>query len=365
MDNTDGTQSFAIGLDLDELRKSAEEAKNAFKGIGDTATKDGERIDDAFHKVSQQVKQEAGAIETAFKMAFAEAGNMKLSEVKSAINRQVTYLKELEQKYKDVSDTVKNLPFSPKKTEMTGTLKNLKKEIDEEKAALDGLRAKYSEMTSGSVESFRMKLMQITNQLMAMRLAGEQNTQEYKELEKEMGRLATVMREVQQTRMADSTGATQWHGMIEGLQGLMGAYSVGSGIIGMFTKDQEKLMQIQTKMQSVMGVLMGMQQIANTLHSTSTFRLRTLKAVTDLWNTANTKAAAGLRALGVSAGVANVASKALMATLSLGLSVAIGAVIGLLNKLANKHAEARKKAEESAKAQQEAFENYADSVAAP
>lgn len=357
-----GSLHFDITADDTSFQRKIKAIEASVKNAQQQIERSGQGIDETFRNVSGNVEQQAGKIESAFKRAFADAGAMKLSELKSSISTQVTYLKELEQKYKDVSNAVKNLKTSPEKTEMQGTLKNLKKEIDEEKAALDGLRAKYSEMTSGSVESFRTKLMQITNQLMAMRLAGEQNTQEYRELEKEMGRLATVMREVQQTRIADSTGATQWQGMIQGMQGLMGAYSVGSGIVGMFTKDQEKLMQIQTKMQSVMGVLIGMQQVANTLHSTSTFRLRTLKAVTDLWNAANTKAAAGLRLLGVSAGVANVAAKALMATLSLGLSVAIGAVIGLMNKLANKNAEARKKAEESAKAQQEAFEKYADAV---
>ncbi|MFQ8804109.1 MAG: hypothetical protein ACLR8Y_01995 [Alistipes indistinctus] len=216
----------------------------------------GQGIDETFRNVSGNVEQQAGKIESAFKRAFADAGTMKLSELKSSISTQVTYLKELEQKYKDVSNAVKNLKTSPEKTEMQGTLKNLKKEIDEEKAALDGLRTKYSEMTSGSVESFRTKLMQITNQLMAMRLAGEQNTQEYRGTRKEMERLATVMREYSRRGIADDTGATQWQGMIQGVQGLMGAYSVGSGIVGMFTKDQEKLMQIQTKMQSVMGVLM-------------------------------------------------------------------------------------------------------------
>lgn len=362
MENDNGRQRFGIELDTAGLMQGADAARNAFRGISEEAVKSGATMDSAMSQASRTASREAGVIEASFKAAYREAGNMPLSEIKNSINQQITYIKGLELKYKDVSSTIQSLPFSPKRTALEGDLKSVRQELDAEKAALDGLKAKYAEMSEGSLVTFRTQIMNAKNELMAMRLAGEQNTEAYKELEKELGRLATIQREVNQSTLADSTGATQWNGIIQGLQGLMGAYSVGSGIVGMFTKDQEKLMQIQTKMQSVMGILMGMQTIANTLHSTSTFRLRTLTAATNLWHAANAKAAAGLRALGVSATVANVASKALMATMSMGLTVVIGLVVSGLSKLIDKHQETKRAAAESAKAQREAFEGFAKSA---
>ena len=362
MENDNGRQRFGIELDTAGLMQGADAARNAFRGISEEAVKSGATMDSAMSQASRTASREAGVIEASFKAAYREAGNMPLSEIKNSINQQITYIKGLELKYKDVSSTIQSLPFSPKRTALEGDLKSVRQELDAEKAALDGLKAKYAEMSEGSLVTFRTQIMNAKNELMAMRLAGEQNTEAYKELEKELARLATIQREVNQSTLADSTGATQWNGIIQGLQGLMGAYSVGSGIVGMFTKDQEKLMQIQTKMQSVMGILMGMQTIANTLHSTSTFRLRTLTAATNLWHAANAKAAAGLRALGVSATVANVASKALMATMSMGLTVVIGLVVSGLSKLIDKHQETKRAAAESAKAQREAFEGFAKSA---
>lgn len=347
MDNAQGKKIYyGIVLDNAQLRQDAEQSKNVLKNIGTAAEASGERMDTAISKAAQNIKRQVGSLETAFKRAFDEAGTMKISDIKSSINAQITHLKQLELKYKEVSKTIQGLPFSPRKTTLETELKERKQEIEEEKAALDGLKAKYSEMTANTLVSFRTQMLNITNQMSAMRLAGEQNTEAYKDLEKQLGKLATVQREVQNIRTADSTGATQWTGIIQGLQGLMGAYSVGTGVIGMFTKDQEKLMAIQTKMQSVMAVLMGMQQIANTLHSTSTFRLRTLAKAAEIYNTATAKTSVLLQGLGMSAKVANIATKALYGTLTLGVSVAIGAAVSWYNKYKDAQEKAIEKAKE-------------------
>lgn len=71
-----------------------------------------------------------------------------------------------------------------------------------------------------------------------------------------------------------------------------------------------------------------------------------MRKATELWNTVNTKTSAGLQVLGMSAKAANIATKALYGTITLGLSVAIGAAISWYSKWNKKQEEAKKKQEE-------------------
>lgn len=241
--------------------------------------------------------------------------------------------------------------------DIIGATKTRIQQLKDEEAKRDVERKKHVNTDI----NVRTQMRELTNQLNKMRLAGEQDTEEFKKLEAELARLALAQRETTNAMRMDSTGATQWHGMIEGIQGLMGAYSAASGVMGLFTKDQEKLMEVQTKMQSTMSVLMGMQQLSNTLHSTSTFRMRTLTAAQNMLNGAMAAYNGWLKAIAVShikAGMAaDVARKRMIAlkVVTMGLGVAAVAALAVgITKLV-KHLNEQKKATEEAKKTQEEY----------
>ncbi|MBR3286965.1 MAG: hypothetical protein IKI72_04000 [Bacteroidales bacterium] len=299
---------FQTGIDNSQMESDARQTERILSGISDAAAKEGRKMDEA-------MRQAAGDIEQAFKRAYGESAAEALPNLKESINQQVVTVKQLEQAYKDTAAAIDALPSGRKKDQLTAQLKEQRKEIDINKASLDGLRARYSEMQAGAMESFRTKIQKITNEMAAMRLAGQQNTEEYRALEKALGKLGTVYREIQQLRQLDTTGATQWTALIQGVQGvqgLVGAYSAASGVVGLFTKDTEKLMKVQTKMQSLMSTMMGMQQLANTLHSTSAFRIKTLASVTQFYKNIVLGLTTAMKGL---AGVAGVALAAFTAVL--------------------------------------------------
>ncbi|MDR3141963.1 MAG: hypothetical protein LBU37_09600 [Tannerellaceae bacterium] len=105
-------------------------------------------------------------------------------------------------------------------------------------------------------------------------------------------------------------------------------------------------MAVQTRLQSVMAVTIGLQQAAVTLSATSAFRTQTLTAIQRGYSTALHATSGALVKMGVSANAANIASKALMGTLTLGLSVAITGIIMLIDKYRESE---RKKREEDKK----------------
>ena len=386
MESDNGRIHFVQDLDNSPLKQKVEESERIFRDMGQSAEEAGRVSDDAFRKMSesaasnvrkmaddvgrysnealskatmsvygngekvakqaQQAALDAEKQMERLKQAYQQGYNFDgpVSDLKKQIQTQTDYLKELENQYKKTKESIDNLPPGKEWANLTKNLKKQKQDVEEAKATLDGLKKKYDEISSNSVPSFRSQITQTVNQMAQMRMEGKQNTEEYKELEKELGRLATIQREVRNNMTSDSTGATQWTGIIQGVQGLMGAYSVGSGIIGMFTKDQEKLMKVQTKMQSVMGILMGMQTIANTLHSTSTFRLRTLTKAQELYTLAVNKTKVAL----LSGSAAAKTFKLALAGTGVGLLiVGITALVSAISKM-------KQKAKESAK-EMEAF----------
>ena len=129
--------------------------------------------------------------------------------------------------------------------------------------------------------------------------------------------------------------------------------SAGAGAFGLFNTESEKFQKIQTKVQSLMAITIGLQQVQNTLHQTSAFRIQTVTRAKQLWTGAAVR-------LSVALGISNVAAQILIGTLTLGLSVAVGAAIALVDRYLSKQREAR---EEQKKFSEAVVSNSAQQIA--
>ena len=307
---------------------------------------------------------EAGAVKamSGTASAYREAFDTISSEVQNgtanlqqqlSIQRKV--VKDLEKEYREMVAKRDSAPTTYAKKQYAGKADTLRAELDGERQALAAMEQAQSQYKN-SVTSVRTQLMNLRNEMARLRMEGKSNTAEYDEMRAKMEQLGTAYRELQTEQLALSTGATQWGGLISGMQGLMGLYSAGSGVVSLFTKDNERLMEVQTKMQSVMAIMMGMQQVANTLHATSAFRIVTVRKVTDLWRAAQNR-------LTVSLGVSTVAAKAFMAAATMGASVIIGTVISAIDRFVSKKRDEKQAQEEAAKAQEDAMASVRSSVA--
>ena len=128
-------------------------------------------------------------------------------------------------------------------------------------------------------------------------------------------------------------------GFISGVNGLSGAFTTATGVMSLFASENEDLMKVQARVQSVMAITMGLQQLFNALNKDSAFRLVTVTKVKNLLTAANYRLATSL-------GISNAAATALMATLTLGLSVVITGLIVAWNKLSDAQEEAARKTQE-------------------
>lgn len=112
----------------------------------------------------------------------------------------------------------------------------------------------------------------------------DQTKGRYREIIEELGRLRDIRGDISQAGNVFANDENQIAGVIQGLSGLSGAFSVAQGAVGLFGDENEKLNEIMLKVQSLMAITMGLQQVQQVLNKDSTFSLVTLNAVKKLFN---------------------------------------------------------------------------------
>ncbi|DBA55176.1 TPA_asm: tail tape measure [Porphyromonas phage phage013a_WW2885] len=263
----------------------------------------------------------------------------RIKEQREEVNRVEKDLQQLERQLKKA---VPGKEWAEMKAEVDACSKALK----EEKVTLSALEAEHKK-NEGSAKKLTTELRQLQNALAQMRLDGKQGTAAYQEMSERAALLRDTLGDLrtQTNILANDNAGLQ--GVISGVNGLSGAFTVATGLMGAFASENEDLIKIQTRVQSVMAVTMGLQQIANTLNKDSAFRIVTVRKAKELLTAANYKLAASL-------GISNAAAKALMATLTLGLSVAVTAAIVAIDKFNERKAQAREEAEKAVSAEKDA-----------
>lgn len=324
---------YGIGFDTSEAKKGGQIVVDEFNRIGRSADAAGKKIDAPF----KQMKYHVITLEEAFKDS-RDNFDGTFDDLKKAIVSAKGVLQELKYQYRDTLDAV-NKSGDPGMSRM---LRQIKQDIDIQEASIAGLEARYNSLAGDTVPRFITQIRQVSNEMMRLTAEGKQNSEEYQQLEQKMRKLIEVQRQFTIERRNMLAGAGNlFSGMVNGVQGLMGAYTAASGVVGAFTKDQEKLMQIQTKLQSSMSILMGLQQMANTLNNTSAFRVTIVTKATQLWHSWNLRTAKGLMTMGTSAQFARAATIGLHSALLLLGGAAIIAAIAVISKLTDEQKKAR------------------------
>jgi hypothetical protein len=207
-----------------------------------------------------------------------------------------------------------------------------------EEIALNENKAKV-EQNAKAKGMLRTQVMNLKNSLAEMEQNGKRNTDEYRAMQAELGRLADAMADANTQAKIMSDDYQNMNTVLEVMGGISGAFSAAQGAVGLFAGENENLQKIMVKVQSLMAITIGLQQVAKTLNKDSYTQLVLVRKAKELLTVAETKFATAL-------GISNVAAKALMATLTLGLSVAITAAIALISKFISKNREAKKAQEE-------------------
>lgn len=321
--NTDnGALEFESTIDNDLLDKAIDQSVKKMESMVDSFVEGGDAMDDA----------------------------MKITAKNIEIQKKV--IADLERQIYELNQQIDALSPGTAQDELRRQAEAAAKELNAEKDALKMMKAQVDANEKSQV-SLRTRIRELTEELVRLEAAGQRETEIYRQKQVELANLTDAYSDArdQARRMASDTAI--FEGILSGLSGITGAASAAQGAIGLFAGENENLQKIMLKVQSLMSITIGLQQVENALNKDSSFMLNIVaKAKTGL--------AAATTRLGTALRLTNVQAKALMATLTLGLSVAVTAVVALIERLNRKAREEAEAIEEAHKATEAFQKSVAD-----
>lgn len=265
---------------------------------------------------TKEAARETANLSTAAERAAAAVAE-QITAQKAVVSRVENDLKSLQKQYERMAPGKAQM-------EMEAELRACKVCLEEEKGALAALEAEHKKATT-SVGKLTKEYRSLIQEMARMRLAGEEGSAQYQAMAKRAAELCDTLGDVRAQTKALASDDANWEAMASGLNGLSGAITAGTGVMSLFVGENEELARVQTRLQAVMAITMGMQQTFNALNKDSAFSTIALTKAKKLWTAVNIGLAESL-------GISTAAAQALMATVTLGLSVAIVGLIALWNK---------------------------------
>lgn len=323
-----GPAQAELAADVTACRKVLEEERAALEGL--------EKEHREAEKSVRNLRKEYERISLEEERAAAGSKSLtdKIREQKEVIGQIESDIKSLEKAYQGAAP-------GKAKVAALDELNAAKKALEEEKGTLAGLQAEQ-EKTRASSKRLSMQLRELQDSMARMRLEGKQDTEEYRKMAQQAALLSDTLADLNTQTKILSNDDANLQGFMSGVSGLAGLFTTATGALSLFASENENLARIQTRVQSVMAITMGLQQVFNTLNKDSAFRLVTVVKMKNLLTAANTRLAV---ALGISTG----AAQALMATLTLGLSAVITGLVVAWDRYSTAQEKAAEKAREMVK----------------
>lgn len=320
-----GTAQKELAADVMACRKVLDEERNTLVYL--------EKQHRQAEKAVSDLEKEHGKLSESSTTAAVAQKTLaeRIAESRDLVKYTTSCIKELEKAYRNAA------PGNAQSAALA-ELNAAKKALEEEKLILASLTREQEE-NKESNKRLAMQLRELQDAMAKMRLEGKQNTAEYRDMAEKAALLSDTIADLHTQTKILSNDDANLQGFMSGISGLSGMFTAATGAVSLFASENENLAKIQARVQSVMAVTMGLQQVFNTLNKDSAFRLVTVVKMKNLLTAANTRLAAAL-------GISTAAASALMATLTMGLSAVITGLIVLFNKYSDAQEEARQKAQE-------------------
>ena len=170
------------------------------------------------------------------------------------------------------------------------TRKQLLKELRDQSNALEAEATKMEQAaaaannTAQAHVSLRSRIRELREEMALYREQFGDQTDKYREMSAELGRLQDIQGDIQAQGSILSNDQAQFQGVISGLNGVVGGFTAAQGAVALFAGENENLQKIMLKVQSLMSITMGLQQVSATLNKDSAFRLATVNSLREWWN---------------------------------------------------------------------------------
>lgn len=171
------------------------------------------------------------------------------------------------------------------------TRKSLLNELREQSNALEDEASRMeqaraaAENTAQAHVSLRQQIRALKEEMADAVANGiDEQSEAYKKMVNELGRLQDIQGDIQSQGSVLANDEATFAGVLSGLNGVVGGFTAAQGAVALFAGENENLQKIMLKVQSLMSITMGLQQVAQTLNKDSAFSLITLNKAKEWWN---------------------------------------------------------------------------------
>lgn len=337
-----GALEFDIIANNGQINSALEETKKRVKGFTDATVEGGDKMEAAYKKAAETIEAAWKDIDTMtnthqgaiaeLEKEYAKLGEAAVHAFQKGTAKGDEEYGSLTQKQQVVQAEINQ------RKQLLQEIRTTADALLKEEQTLNTNKAKVEQNTQAKA-ILRTQVMNLKNSLAEMEQAGKRDTDEFRAMQVELGRLQDAMTDANTQAKIMSDDYRNLNTAVEVIGGVTGAFSAAQGAVGLFAGENENLQKIMVKVQSLMAITIGLQQVSKTLNKDSYTQLVLVRRAKELLTVAEAKFATAL-------GISNVMAKALMATLTLGLSVAITAIVVVLDRFITKNREAKKAQEE-------------------
>lgn len=168
---------------------------------------------------------------------------------------------------------------------LSSTLRGIRQQLQDTTSTASGLDRieQRFERIQNSTAPLRRRLRELQGIMAQMNLDGLHDTDVFARMAAEAASYSDALGDANQAIRLLSSDTAMLDAGIEAFQGLAGAASIATGVMGMLGSENEDVQKAILKVQSAIGVLNGVQAIANTLNQDSILMLK----LRQFWESAN------------------------------------------------------------------------------
>ena len=227
-----------------------------------------------------------------------------LSQIGAACEMHVNAIAALKKEYEQITQTMNGALKSGNDNEYRAlrdraqaikgeiaTRKSLLNELREQSNALEDEASRMeqaraaAENTAQAHVSLRQQIRALKEEMADAVANGiDEQSEAYKRMVNELGRLQDIQGDIQSQGSVLANDEATFAGVLSGLNGVVGGFTAAQGAVALFAGENENLQKIMLKVQSLMSITIGLQQVAQTLNKDSAFSLITLNKAKEWWN---------------------------------------------------------------------------------
>lgn len=297
--NTDGTLYIGTAIDMSGAEAGAKRLAEIAEEMGQEVGEQAKRMHDLLTDIPtvniDVVSNAASTLDT-IQQGF--------DEVDRVVDANKSAIRELEEEYKRLGTAANKAAQKGDAKQMQGyrqerdairqVIETRKKVIAEAEKTADSLakveqrmraEAEQAQKAASQHVSLRGQIRALREEMATLVANGiDQQSEAYKRLVSELGRLTDIQGDIQAQGKVLANDEQHIAGLIQGLGGLSGAFSAAQGAVGLFAGENEDLNKIMLKVQTLIGITIGLQQVQQTLNKDSAFSLVTLNGLKQWWN---------------------------------------------------------------------------------